>query len=399
MTESTSPVESFYVCIDTNLIRSTNGAFDIFKGQIFKDLLIIRDFVNESFHGRKKIQLVIPDLVAKERYSQKTHHLSKEFNKFLRIYKEFNQSNYNDLERIQQNLHKIVADKGKWWLDRNRIIVTDPFDPQYLDKIIQKALNYQPPFNKSDKGFKDAIIWYNIVDFGKKRIKSDDSHILYLTSDKGFNFKELKEEFFIETGSEIKILIFSGDKRIRYYDPQFSEFLLQILMDIDNSTQLTNIEINYIKNVHEIILCSVMVHPLPINFALLISEDLNYSNFKTEISSQIIRFLQNLKFDTSLIEQNIVEKPLSPNVTVHLRNYKGWFLDIFEIDLEYECDAIIIGDGPEFEYSIVEFDEFPREFQLSEAKRMARHLEEQGYGPIDPTAIEFQESEFVSEDD
>jgi hypothetical protein len=398
MDESTSPEESFYVFIDTNLVRSTNGAFDIFKGQILKDLLIIRDFVHESFHGKKNIQLVIPDLVAKERYSQKAHYLSKEFDKFLRIYKEFNQSNFDDLVKIQKNLPKIVADKGKWWLNKHKISISDPFDTKYLEKIIEKALNYQPPFDKSDKGFKDAIIWYTIVDFVKKRIKTDNSHIIYLTSDKGFNFIELKKEFRDETGSEIEILIFSGDKRIRYYDPQFSTFLLQILRNIDNSTQLTDIEINYIKNVNEIILCSVMVNPLPINFALLISENLTYSKFKEEIGNQIINFLKNLKFNTSIIESNIIENPLSPYVTVYLRNYKDWFLDIFEIELEYECDTIIIENGPEIEYSIVEFYERPREFQLSESKNLALYLKEKGYGPIDPVSIEFHVTESVSDE-
>jgi len=266
--------EIFYVFVDTNLVRTDKGVQNIFNSQFFENLIILRDFINHSFGDRKEIQIILPELVTRERYSQKTSGLQKDFKKFLPVLMDFNHPTYHELVKIYDKLPELVPKFGQESLRQKQVIITPPFDPKYLDRIVSKALNYEAPFGKNDKGFKDSLIWYSIVEFTKQNINRNKSFIVFFTNDKVYDFSTLKKEFVADTGIEILVLKTGGDTRIKYYDSQFGIFISHILQDLDTSIQLTDLEINYIKNVNEVILCRVMANPLPINFAYLITDGL-----------------------------------------------------------------------------------------------------------------------------
>lgn len=386
--------EFFYVFVDTNLVKSNKGIQNIFNTQFFDNLILLRDFINQSYGNRKNIQIILPELVTRERYSQKTQNLQRDFQKFLPVFSDFNHPTYDELVKICNKLPELVPKFGQESLKRKQIIVTPPFDPKYLDRIVSKALNYEAPFGKNDKGFKDSLIWYSIVEFTKLNIKQKKAFIVFFTNDKEFDFKNLKKEFAADTGMEILVLKTGGDARIKYYDPEFGSFISHILQDLDTSIQLTDLEISYIKNINEAILCSVKVNPLPINFAYLITDDLRVNGLKENVAEPIIKFLKNLKFDTIALSSNIKENPLVPEVTVYLRNFKEWFLDILEIELIYDCDSITIEDCPDWNYDLSYYDD-PENFRSRHSEDIARHLEKMGYGIIDPKNVFFEEVEYV----
>jgi hypothetical protein len=397
MTQSNEK-EFFYVFVDTNLVRCEKGIQNIFHSHFFENLLLLRDFINQSLELKKEIQVILPDLVIRERYHQEIFGLQKDFKRFFNIFKDFQHPSYNDLLKVYENLPKIVSEFGSSSLERNKVKFTPPFDPKYLDNIISKAINHEAPFEQNDKGFKDSVIWYSIVEYVKSEINHENSYIVFFTNDKIFNFENLKKEFFEETGKEIQILKTGGDPRIKYYDPEFKILISRILRDLDTKIQLTNLEINFIKNIDEILLCNIKANPLPINFAYLIAEDLTINNFKDKSAEPIIKFLDNLNFDTKILATNIFYNSLSPNVTVYLRNYKQWFLDIEEIGLEYECGCILIESYPDFQYDIVSFNEYPQEFQARYGTDIAKYLEEKGYGKIEVNNVSFKEGSYVHYD-
>lgn len=386
--------EFFYVFVDTNLVRTEKSVQNIFNSQFFENLIILRDFINNSYNERKEIQIIIPDLVTRERYSQKTLELQKDFQKFFSIFVDFKHPIYGDLVTIFEKLPELVPKFGHESLRLKQVIITPPFDPKYLDRIVSKALNYEAPFGKNDKGFKDALIWYSIVEFTKKNIKQNKSFIVFFTNDKIFDYEILKKEFVAETGIEILVLKTGGDTRIKYYDPEFGFFISHILQDLDTSIQLTDLEINYIKNVDEAILCNVKANPLPINFAYLITDGLGIHKLKENVAEPIVKFLSNLKFDTQALSSNIKYNPYKPEVNVYLRNYKQWFLDILEIELIYECDSITIENCPDWEYDL-SFCENPEIFRFRHSEDIARYLEKMGYGSIDQNNVFFEEVEYV----
>jgi len=170
----------------------------------------------------------------------------------------------------------------------------------------------------------------------------------------------------------------------------------QKLWHSTTSIHLTDLEVNYIKNINEAILCSVKANPLPINFACLITENLTINKLTKNVSDPVIKFLSNLNFDTKTLISNVKYNPLSPDVTVYLRNYKEWFLDIHEIELMYdECDCITVDSYPDWQFDILGFQENPHEFRIRNGRDIARYLEEKGYGIIDFNKVYFEEVEYV----
>jgi hypothetical protein len=387
--------EIYYIFIDTNLVRSNKGIQKIFQSQFFENIIILRDFINHSFSDEKEIEIIIPELVARERYYQKTSALQKDFQSFFHIFKEFEHPLYDELFKVYEKLPTIVENFGLKTLSQNKVKITEPFNPKYLDRIISKTIHHEAPFEQNDKGFKDTLIWYSILEYAKKNTVKEKTFWVFFTNDKVFNFDVLKKEFFKETGKEILILKTGGDARIRYYDPGFQTLITHILRDLDTKVRLTDLEINYIKNVDEVILCGIKANPLPINFANLITEDLSLKRLEEIAAIPIIKFLENLNFDIKDLSLNIKFNPLSPIVTVYLRNYKQWFLDILEIELDYDCDVIVLESYPDWQWDIVDFYDNPDHFQFRYGKEISKYLEEAGYGKIDPTNVFFEEMEYI----
>ena len=58
--------------------------------------------------------------------------------------------------------------------------------------LVDRAINYNPPFEKKDKGFKDSVAWISILEDAKNN--QDITYIL-ITVDTIFNRAELKKEF------------------------------------------------------------------------------------------------------------------------------------------------------------------------------------------------------------
>ena len=112
--------EFFFVFVDTNLVRSEKGIQDIFHSQFFENLLVLRDFINQSFNQKKEIQIILPELVTRERYSQKTSVLQKDFLKFFRVFKDFQHPVYGDLVKVYEKLPELVPKFGQKSLRKNK---------------------------------------------------------------------------------------------------------------------------------------------------------------------------------------------------------------------------------------------------------------------------------------
>lgn len=82
-------------------------------------------------------------------------------------------------------------------------------------KVIQRASDKLPPFSNakdaSDKGFKDCILWFSILDYFKN---NGQEEVLFITNDNGFlnNSEYLTNEFNSITGKSIEI------KTIAFYN-------------------------------------------------------------------------------------------------------------------------------------------------------------------------------------
>ncbi len=64
-----------------------------------------------------------------------------------------------------------------------------------LSDFVDKAVNETPPFEKSDKGFGDALILESYIEY--ININSLDD-VFFLTNDQIFFYKEVKKVFMID---------------------------------------------------------------------------------------------------------------------------------------------------------------------------------------------------------
>ncbi|MBU3161346.1 DUF4935 domain-containing protein [Clostridium frigoris] len=166
----------------------------------------------EELDVYEHIKVAIPIVVWKEMKQQKIsayHKKLKEVKDKIErfIFPSFMVNSENDDFNYETYLEEEIV-KYRIELDKKLVEIVD-FDlptSNRFSSIIDRAFKKRPPFEgkdtKSDKGFKDALLWESILEF---KSQDKDICILYYTNDKIFN-DDLKREYAeLFDNSEIKI--------------------------------------------------------------------------------------------------------------------------------------------------------------------------------------------------
>lgn len=190
--------DRYCIIFDTNIlfVTYTNYAdFNRFKfNTTFENIL--RKI--ESYELEKNIDILIPDVVWNEiieqnlaSYEQKNEELQNKISKIKVPNITFTETEINYKEFL---LKKIVEYRNEIFNKNININELNLPKNEKFESIIERAYSKRPPFEgkegKSDKGFKDALLWESIIQY---RESNNVGMILY-TKDKMFN-AELKEEF------------------------------------------------------------------------------------------------------------------------------------------------------------------------------------------------------------
>ena len=169
-------------------------------------------------------KLVIARLVIEEVKAQKVRQTIKNYNSIKEKIEESKKENsWIDIVDNTDIENVIVEQENKLdeWLIKafdNNIVEINNNDNALLENILKRCKYKKPPFNNvdgaSDKGFKDTILFINLMDFIKD---TNYDEIFLFTNDKVFNKfkKDLEKEFNENTGKNINII--SGDIN-RLYD-------------------------------------------------------------------------------------------------------------------------------------------------------------------------------------
>lgn len=72
-------------------------------------------------------------------------------------------------------------------------------DKVSLDEVVERSLRETPPFKTEGKGLRDALVWYNLIDY--LRIKTDDTIAFISNNSSDFGKDELKPELKEELAS------------------------------------------------------------------------------------------------------------------------------------------------------------------------------------------------------
>ena len=177
---------------DTNFIIQNKGLSDVIEN--LKDdynLYVTQLSIDERIAQQIRDRYVVYDEAEK---------LQKEYSSLLSF--NFKKSKDEIKEYVKNGVQGIYK---KAFSDT---IIEYSTTSDSFKRVIQRASDKLPPFsndkNASDKGFKDCILWFSILDFFKR---NGEKEVLFITNDQGFlkNGEFLVDEFCKETGKNIEI--------------------------------------------------------------------------------------------------------------------------------------------------------------------------------------------------
>ncbi len=194
----------YFLLLDTNILfqrYDKSADFTSFSfGEKYKQVI---DIINE-FDIYDKVTVLISEVSWKElekqivdAYLEKTEKIKEEFENFifpgmeLNVVKEVNYQSYVT-ERIKN--YKSEIQDGI-----NHVMDLPIPENECFSNIITRAFEKRPPFEgkekKSDKGFKDALIWESVLSFFTDH---PNGNLLFFCNDKIFNdvlIEEYKTKF------------------------------------------------------------------------------------------------------------------------------------------------------------------------------------------------------------
>jgi hypothetical protein len=353
-----------FVFIDTNLLWNDDKNkknFDIFSTFFLNQMLLLRDFISQEIKNTE-MRIVIPKTTICERYKQKYDYILTDIGNVLLSLKNLKRIEQFDnvdvileLESIQKGLYTTIKSNGDEFLKNNKIHSTQECPNEYFEKIIKKAYNKEKPFdNKKADGFKDALIWYSMIDYLKNEpIKKEDLIFFFTNNIRDFKSKITLDEFKTLVQNDIHII--DIDKSEQIYHTDYKEFLKDILKDAQK-TKISNIRIEYCEFDNSVIIEKIWADPFPNNLASLIDitqKPLRTIDCKNLLKTLIIDLLKNFDFDVDLqkITYKYIKIPNIEEILVFLEFHeKGYFYDINRIEIRFEDDYTI---EPDFENMII----------------------------------------------
>lgn len=203
-----------YIVFDTNMLYNSDTKYDDFSFN--KNINLFIDFLKDE-ELTDKCSILIPKVVIDELKQQQKEHFCEDYKKLQDLL-----SRQGDLCNVVWNIDidkydSYIESKIENYIVQKKIEIIDVCSEKAFKGILEKALKKNPPFEgvekKSDKGFKDAVIWHSLIEYS---IQYGGSYIFY-TNDKIFldNKKYLREDF-VENKYR-KIEFFNNIDNVRKY--------------------------------------------------------------------------------------------------------------------------------------------------------------------------------------
>ncbi len=202
--------EKTLVILDTNKIRrNLEWEKDFTDFEPKGDFLKIIEFI-QSGNFSEIIYVGIPQIVIDEIINARTDNFNKAIVSIKQNTKKLEKIPETDFENIiypnkefqyQRYMQKLIDD----YIEKNNFIVKLNLEKEkyhnVFEKLMDKAIKKYPPFHRKGKGFKDAIIWETILNYGK----INDYSNYFLLTENTVDFDHLSEDFESSFNKDLKI--------------------------------------------------------------------------------------------------------------------------------------------------------------------------------------------------
>jgi rRNA-processing protein FCF1 len=158
----------------------------LIKEKVIFDTNFLLEKKLKNFFGKKDqlikfskvADIIIPDMVVQELLEWYKRNFEKEKEQFLKMALPNVLSHNTDSIKIDETLNQLLD------LETGLFQVIDLKNPKYIFDMKQLALKKEPPFvpdDGSDKGFKDAYIYFTVLEYLEG---IEDKYIFFVTNDK-----------------------------------------------------------------------------------------------------------------------------------------------------------------------------------------------------------------------
>ena len=198
-----SDSQEYFVIFDTNaLYHSYDKKADFSTFSFNGTYENVLGFINQ-LDIYERVVIVIPTVVWKEMERQiieahqtKIKELRDKANKYH--FPEIALEDKGDIN-YYDFIHPVIEEyRANLSSDINKVIELPVASELRYQSIVNRAFEKRPPFEgkdkKSDKGFKDALLWESILEFASQH---DTAKIIYYSQDNAFG-RELEDEFLVD---------------------------------------------------------------------------------------------------------------------------------------------------------------------------------------------------------
>lgn len=201
-----------YIIFDTNIVVEKN---DFFFEKDMRYLLEYNKF--------DEVHVCIPKIIKQEIIKKYLDNLREYISKYNDIVKK--NKTYRFIEKIDsieiKDLKIKYENKLNETLKKEKIKEIDyPKENSYIDKIMERLSLGKIPFKNEKDSFRDAIIWYTILNF-LNEIDIKDEIVFITKNTKDFfdsEQKDLHEELKEDLGNNKKIILYKSIKELREKD-------------------------------------------------------------------------------------------------------------------------------------------------------------------------------------
>ncbi len=192
-----------YIIPDTNILYMNHSELDLSEWSMNSNYYELLDYQHKY-----AVKILLPDMVL----SELMQHRKEKFIKVHRNMEELEKSS-NGLFSVKYSYtlseyETILNDKLETFKNSENCAIILPICGKSFDQIVDDSINKMPPFEgkdgKADKGFKDAVILYSIIEYAK----NNKGIFILISNDPAFakeKGKIVRKRFNGITGSELKI--------------------------------------------------------------------------------------------------------------------------------------------------------------------------------------------------
>lgn len=344
------------IIFDTNILYEKSERSCNFCKFTFNKLFYNIQERIEELDLTEHVYLGIPEIVWKELYSQRLAHYSEKKTELTKLISGFRfpclEFKENELDYEIYLNEEVNTYKKKLSNYQTRVIEIDLPSSSRFQSIIKRALDKKPPFEgdkrKSDKGFKDTLIWESLLDY---RHKYPEHKIALYTRDGLFNeylaeeYHELfcEDIYLIKTEEGVMELLMRIQMDIAYPDDlrdDYSEYYTYV-RNIVNNSFIRDIlyEIELKQNVGTKYYDLSSIENTVIIDIINVTDDENLSGLTFELNIEADLYFSNIENREDIIFQ---DEPVKFFVEFNFEDESFYLTKVLVLDEDYDFDMLEI---------------------------------------------------------